>query len=123
MLMLGDDLDTFTQFLFSPEGAMFKWQFEQADGFDLDSPLLLKKIQSLVEAKIVSQATVDTIISGNVQVNRESALLKKFDMSSIAGDWPVWVAENIEPKGTPFSIAGVENTVITTGNLPLKEIK
>ena len=73
MLLLGDDLDSFTAFLMSGDGAAMKWQFEQASGFDLGSPLLQEKISLLAVAGVISSETAGKILAWN-DVNATSGV-------------------------------------------------
>lgn len=120
MLLMGDDLDAFTSFLFSPGGAMTKWQIEQADGFELDDPLVVKKLAALRDAGVIKAETYDRILSANDGIKTVQAQLRKYDISSVGGELHVWIQDNIQPTDAPYELVG--DMVITSGDLPLKVI-
>jgi len=45
---------------------------------------------------------------------------RKFDLTKVAGNIPLWIEENVYPKNATYSIDG--EVVTINGTLPLKEI-
>lgn len=99
MLLLGNDLDKFTAYLFSDAfGAnIARWQFEQASAFDLSSDVIRGKMKALADAGVISAETLARIeaASAPVEVRSPSASpARKYlvGLMNLKGNINVWLA-------------------------------
>lgn len=59
IVLLGDKAMGFAQFCLSPEGATFKFLFDNTTNFDLDESLVQGMLAQLLAANIIDQACVN----------------------------------------------------------------
>lgn len=90
---------------------------------DLTLPFVQELIPALVPA-VLKQEVLDRInaeIASRGGTAIDTTRTKIYDISRIAGDLRVWIAENIQPIGTAFTLSG--DKVVTVGTLPLPEVQ
>ena len=125
MLLLGDDLDQFTAFLFSTGGAPTKWQFEQAEGFELDSPVIQAKLQELNTAGVLSKTTMDKIAAWKAAQaaapvsTPPTVVMIIVTLADSSANINTWLAQNgITPKEVQATRTKGEYLVSTASQLP-----